>query len=181
MRHVLLSIFLFLPGVYFCQTVNEFKDITSYFGKTLNDLEIGLNKKSYNSETSFGLESKLYKEINYDLLARELDDNKVIDEFVFLSKEGTNNKEAWYEISKSMSLDHSYSLIETFINSEERGINKKGIKFDELIKLLRANNLTEDLVYYTIFKKGDVYYHLNVFEGRYFFKVNKYLRKIDKN
>lgn len=179
MKHVLIVMLFLYPSLFFSQTVNEFKDITSYFGKTFKEFELGLNKRPYDSETSFGLESKVYKENNYDLLIKEHDDNKVIDQISFLSKKGQNNIESWYEISKSFNSDKSYVLIDTFINSEEKGINKKGIKFDELIKLLRENSFTDDLVYYTIFKKDNVFYHLNVYEGRVFFEVYKYLKRID--
>lgn len=179
MKHVLLLILFLSPSLILSQTVNEFKDITSYFGKTFKEFELGLNKRPYDSETSFGLESKVYKEKNYDLLIKELDDNKVIDEISFLSKEGVNNNESWYEISKAFNSDNSYVLIDSFINSKEKGIYKKGIKFDELIKLLRENSLIYDLVYYTIFKKDNVFYHFNVFHDKVFFNVNKTSRRID--
>lgn len=179
MKHVLLLTLFLSSCLIYSQTVNEFKDIASYFGKSFKEFELGLNKRPYDSETTFGLESKVYKENNYDLLIKELDDNKVIDEISFLSKDGIKNNESWYEISKAFNSDNSYSLIDSFIYIEEKGIKKKGIRFDELIKLLRENSLTDDLVYYTVFKKDNVFYRLNVFHDRVFFNVTKTSKRID--
>lgn len=173
MRKIFTFLALILCVFLYSQTANEFKDISSFLGKTFIEFDKELNKRSVEKKVSFGIESRIYKDINYNMLIKELDDQKRIDEINFLSKEGVDNTEAWYEISKALNEDSSFRFVSSFINSDKNEINKKNISFDEMVKILRKNYLVEDLMYYIVFKKDNIYYQLNVFENQTLFRVDK--------
>jgi hypothetical protein len=180
MKTFIIPLVLF-SNYLFSQTFQEFNTIASYYGKTFPELEVGLNLKSTESETSFGLETRVYSNHSYDLLISEKDDSKLIGDINFLSKKNVDNKESWYEISKSINEDKSYSLYESFIYSSKYKIRKENLPLNDIVEILRNHSFQDDFIYYTIFKKDDIFFQLNVYKTQTMFKINKkYIKKFKK-
>lgn len=167
--------FVFLLFPIFCcsQTTQEFDDIVSQYGNTFDSLEEKVNKKNYEKQIDFGLESRVYDFPDFNVLVYERDESKTITEFSFLSKKGLENKESWYNICKVLNQDPSAKMVDSFISSIEDDINLKKITFNNIIDILRKQRDTSDYIYYIVYKKNNIYYQMNVFKNQTMYKVNK--------
>ncbi|MCQ9638654.1 hypothetical protein MP478_04570 [Chryseobacterium sp. WG14] len=170
---ILILILLVYSNLVKSQTLDEFNKISLGIDSSFTDFELKIGKSSVNRETNFGLEKRVYDYNTFNLIVYEKDDSAGIDEIVFLSKKQFENKESWYNICKVLNVDSSFVKIDSMISSPEDGIYKTNLKFETIVSLLRKANDLSDYMYYVVYKKGILYYEMNMINTSLLIRISK--------
>ncbi|WP_312900242.1 hypothetical protein [Chryseobacterium taichungense] len=171
MKKILIA--LLCPYLFYSQSVSQYLSFASSFGKTFQELEKKINKKSDDTNIDFGLETRAYTYPSFSVLVHEKDDSKKILDISFISKKGINNKESWYNICKYLNSDKNYVLMQSLVKDDGGSVNLHNVPFEQIVDTVRNSEDPEELTYLITFRKDDVYYLLFYVNGNTMFTITK--------
>lgn len=180
MKKLLLLSQLLFCAIYYSQTFQEVTKIGSYFGKTFNEFEDGINMKFTEKDYKFGIESRAYRTPNYALLVSEADDNDLIGRIVLLGNKDLEHEETWYNIVKYANENKECVFIDSFYSDINDESNKYKIPLNEMLRLLRNNKDTSETIYYIVYKYQNLYYDFSIVNGAFMIRFDKEYKPISK-
>lgn len=177
-RQLLLCLAIILSINTYSQNFNDIVKISSYYNKKFAEFEKGLNIKSTDRASKFGLESRTYQFKFIEMLINSNNDEGDIAEFKMFSKKGAKSDEIWYEITKSANANRGFIFEESFITNKDTDLYEKNISYDQLIATLRKTKESDNLLYFITFKKDGLYYKFCIVNDTFFSEIGDKYEKL---
>ncbi|WP_137906114.1 hypothetical protein [Chryseobacterium sp. 2VB] len=178
---ILISLLLCLGPAAFSQNSSDIIKITSFYNNTFDSLEKTLNIKNTDRRTKFGLESRSYNYKNCKVLIESTNDDNKISKFAFMSSKNDNNGEIWYEITKDINANPSFTFVNSFVSEKGNDLYRKNLSFVDLISILRNIKGSSNLIYFITYKKDNLYYQFNVVDNTFFATIKEDLQDTDQD